>query len=124
MSPKAGKGRTIEVKCPMCDTAGFITDKQAGRDVKCCNPECMMPVFKTPPLARQDEGPAVEKGMSPATMTVAGIAATEKPKSKVALKILGRSVKSALGLRKDGPQPPHGPAAPVNCNALVAAALR
>lgn len=58
------------------------------------------------------------------SVTVAGIAATEKPKSKVALKILGRSVKSALGLRKDGPQPPHGPAAPVNCNALVAAALR
>lgn len=74
VSPKAGKGRTIEVKCPMCDTAGFITDKQAGRDVKCCNPECMMPVFKAPPLARQDEGPAVEKGMFPATMTVAGIA--------------------------------------------------
>lgn len=58
------------------------------------------------------------------SITVAGIAPTTKPKSKVALKILGRSVKSALGLRKDGPQPPRGPAAAVDCNALVAAALR
>jgi hypothetical protein len=57
-------------------------------------------------------------------ISVAGISANERPKAKVALKVLGRSIGSALGLRKDAPQPPRGPAPAVNCNALAAAALR
>lgn len=62
---KAGKGRTIEVKCPMCETIGFIAPTQAGKDVKCCNPSCRLPIFKAP---RLPEAPKVEpeksKGLS------------------------------------------------------------
>ena len=74
VSPRPGKGRTIEVTCPMCETKGYITEKQAGRDVKCCNPECMVPVFKAPALAKADEGPPPEKGMSGTMLTVAAVA--------------------------------------------------
>lgn len=74
VSPRPGKGRTIEVTCPMCETKGYITEKQAGREVKCCNPECMVPVFKAPALAKADDGPAPEKGMSGTMLTVAGLA--------------------------------------------------
>jgi len=73
VSPRPGKGRTIEVTCPMCETKGYITEKQAGRDVKCCNPQCMVPVFKAPAPARKDEGPVQEKGMFASTLTVAGL---------------------------------------------------
>jgi len=47
---KPGKGRTIEVKCPMCESVGFIAPSQAGKDVKCCNPGCKLPIFKAPKL--------------------------------------------------------------------------
>ena len=62
---KPGKGRTIEVKCPMCETVGYIGPSQAGKDVKCCNPSCKLPIFKAPklpPVVKAE--PEKPKGMS------------------------------------------------------------
>lgn len=76
---KPGKGRTIEVKCPMCETVGYIGQAQAGKDVKCCNPSCKLPIFKAPKLAPVTKAePEKPKGMSVATVSaiaVVGIAA-------------------------------------------------
>lgn len=75
---KPGKGRTVEVKCPMCETIGYISQAQAGKDVKCCNPSCKLPIFKAPklpPVVKAE--PEKPKGMSVATISaiaVVGIA--------------------------------------------------
>lgn len=48
VSPKPAKGRMLRVVCPMCETPGFISPPLAGKDVKCCNPKCLMPIFTAP----------------------------------------------------------------------------
>src|SRR5690349_12284001 len=48
VSPKPAKGRMQRVVCPMCETPGFISPQQVGKEVKCCNPQCLMPVFTVP----------------------------------------------------------------------------
>lgn len=55
--PKPAKGRTYKVTCPMCETVGFVPRKAAGKDVKCANPQCLVPVFKAPAIEQpKDEG--------------------------------------------------------------------
>jgi len=39
------KGRLHRVVCPMCETQGFIPKAAVGRQVKCANKECMVPLF-------------------------------------------------------------------------------
>lgn len=48
VSPKKTKTHVVELKCPMCDTVGFVPEKSGGKDVKCCNPKCSVPVFMAP----------------------------------------------------------------------------
>ena len=50
LSPKPSKGRLHRVFCPMCETPGFTTKKAAGKEVKCSNPDCLVPLFTAPPL--------------------------------------------------------------------------
>lgn len=66
VAPKPIKGRTVEVKCPMCETLGYITPQQQGKDVKCCNMNCSHPYF-TAPLPKKavvDDGLKKKKGMT------------------------------------------------------------
>lgn len=44
-APRPMKGRLHKVVCPMCDTQGFIPAAAVGRQVKCANKECLVPVF-------------------------------------------------------------------------------
>lgn len=44
-APKPMKGRLHKVVCPMCDTPGFIPKAAVGRQVKCANKECLVPIF-------------------------------------------------------------------------------
>lgn len=44
-APRPMKGRLHKVICPMCDTQGFIPAAAVGRQVKCANKECLVPVF-------------------------------------------------------------------------------
>ena len=53
-SPKPAKGRSHRVVCPMCDVQGFIPSKAAGRDVRCSNKDCLVPVFKAPKKGGDD----------------------------------------------------------------------
>ena len=71
---KPVKGRLHRVVCPMCDTQGFIPKSAAGRQVKCANKECMVPVFTAPgeesaaktraPARISDEALATEKKLT------------------------------------------------------------
>lgn len=48
LSAKPAKGRTFKVVCPMCEAVGYTSTKAAGRDVRCPNPDCLVPVFTAP----------------------------------------------------------------------------
>jgi hypothetical protein len=52
VSPKPNPGKTLEVTCPMCETKGFVSPRSAGKLVKCCNPQCMVPVFTAPQIEK------------------------------------------------------------------------
>ena len=68
---KPVKGRLHRVVCPMCDTQGFIPKSAVGKQVKCANKECMVPIFTAPgaepevktraPARISDEALATEK---------------------------------------------------------------
>ncbi len=74
VSVKSAKGRTIEVKCPMCETVGFIAPSQAGKDVKCCNPSCKLPIFKSPKLPPEVVAePEKSKGLSTLMLLIIGM---------------------------------------------------
>lgn len=57
VSPKKAAGRTYEVVCPMCEARGFVPASAAGRDVKCHNKHCMMPVYTAPPMPKVEAPP-------------------------------------------------------------------
>ena len=57
VSAKKMPGKTLDVKCPMCETSGFISPKAAGQQVRCCNPECLVPVFTAPHIEKAPEPP-------------------------------------------------------------------
>ncbi|MCA8987235.1 MAG: hypothetical protein KDA78_06325 [Planctomycetaceae bacterium] len=48
---------TYRVVCPMCDTAGFWTPAAAGKEVKCPNPECLVPIFTAPEEEKVEVAP-------------------------------------------------------------------
>ena len=52
LQPKPTKGKLHRIVCPMCETAGFQSKKAAGREVRCANQDCLVPIFTAPP----DEG--------------------------------------------------------------------
>src|SRR5690606_35256128 len=76
VAPRPAKGRMIRVQCPMCETPGFISPKMQGKDVKCCNPDCMVPVFKAPaPPKKQEEEVTKGGGISGKALGItAGVA--------------------------------------------------
>eukprot|EP00913_Durusdinium_trenchii_P023411 g21989.t1 len=43
-------GRRHRVVCPMCETKGYTARKAAGMEVRCPNPDCLIPVFTAPPI--------------------------------------------------------------------------
>lgn len=71
--PNSSKGRTLEVTCPMCETKGFVPPTAAGKEVKCANPACMVPVFKAPSANTAPPPPAEPVTKSGNMMMVGGI---------------------------------------------------
>lgn len=63
---------SFRIVCPMCDTSGFATKAVAGKEVKCPNPDCLMPVFTAPEIKKEE--PKVEKKsiFTPALIAGAG----------------------------------------------------
>ena len=60
--PKPAKGKLHRIVCPMCETPGFQSKKAAGREVRCANLDCLVPIFTAPPLEGEEaeEAPRVE----------------------------------------------------------------
>jgi hypothetical protein len=58
---KPAKGKLHKVVCPMCETIGFTSKKAAGRDARCANKECLVPIFTVPPLEPDEEASRVEE---------------------------------------------------------------
>ena len=48
LSPRPAKGKTVRLICPMCETPGFAGADSAGKEVKCSNEQCAMPIFTAP----------------------------------------------------------------------------
>lgn len=55
---KPSKGKLHRIQCPMCETAGFQSKKAAGREVRCANKECLVPIFTAPPDESAEEAKA------------------------------------------------------------------
>ncbi len=63
VKPRPAKGYMIRVTCPMCERPGFISPQEVGKEVRCCNPNCLVPVFvATPPPEVESAPPPVETG--------------------------------------------------------------
>jgi len=77
VSRQSTGGKTLEVTCPMCETTGFISPKSAGKQVKCCNPQCMVPIFTAPVIEKQERvvAPPPPKKTLPWLYLVGGVAA-------------------------------------------------
>ncbi len=45
---KPEKGHLHRVICPMCEKPGFVSKSAIGKQVRCANPKCMVPVFTVP----------------------------------------------------------------------------
>ncbi|MFK7820308.1 MAG: hypothetical protein AB8G99_16415 [Planctomycetaceae bacterium] len=74
-APKPMKGRLLKVVCPMCDTPGFIPKKAAGRNIRCANKKCMVPVFKAPVPKRDTADQAQPESGSALLPILAGVVA-------------------------------------------------
>lgn len=89
---KPGKGKLHRIVCPMCESPGFWSKDAVGQEVKCANPECLMPVFTAPhpdgeaPAASTKPAAGVAKTTEPADMT------PKKPKSMLIPVIVGVAV--------------------------------
>lgn len=75
LTTKATAVKTVEIRCRMCDTLGYLDPKHQGELVRCANPKCSVPVFKS---ARPVEAPKVEpkkkrEGFSPVAKLFLGV---------------------------------------------------
>lgn len=57
---KPGKGKLFRVLCPMCETPGFWSKDVIGKEVRCANEKCLMPLFtaQDPEAPQTDDKPA------------------------------------------------------------------
>lgn len=88
--PKPAKGKVHRIVCPMCETTGFQSKKAAGREVRCSNKECLVPIFTAPSL-EGEEKPEV------ASAAAADTSATESEPKKLSIgAYIGIAVAAAL----------------------------
>ncbi|MCA9118370.1 MAG: hypothetical protein KDA79_25070, partial [Planctomycetaceae bacterium] len=76
--PAPRPGRQWEVICPMCETPGYTATKASGREVRCANSGCLVPVFTAPeyeaPVAPPEPEPEKARWPIVAGVTLAGCA--------------------------------------------------
>ena len=73
VAPKPMKGRMVRVECPMCETAGFIPPAAQGKEVRCRNKECPLPVFEAPLPVKEEEPEPEKSGTSPVVLVLGGL---------------------------------------------------
>ncbi len=129
--PNPSKGRSVLVVCPMCETEGYIAPTAVGKDVKCANTQCMVPIFKAPapkvetappPAPKQKSNLMMVGGVTVAVVGVVGAAAVflpgllaQKPKPAV------MSEEDKALLSQSNPKPPPKTASPTETKAEVPA---
>jgi hypothetical protein len=59
------KSKPYKVTCPMCETVGYLPQSAAGKEVRCANPKCLVPVFTAPRIERKtaEAPPPAKSGM-------------------------------------------------------------
>jgi hypothetical protein len=68
------KSRTQKITCPMCETIGYIPANAAGKDVRCANPKCLVPVFVAPRLQKKvEETKSSKSGSQTVLLLVIGL---------------------------------------------------
>ncbi len=101
LSRKPARGRMFRVVCPMCETPGFAPENAAGKEVRCANPDCLVPVFTAPVPQKQPEPSGQDKPRSSIPLVlsaVIGVAAV---------------VAVAFYMMRPGPEPqPQPPSVP------------
>ena len=116
--PKPSKGRLHRMVCPMCETPGFHSKNAAGKDVKCANPECLVPLFTSPPLEEEVAAEPVaepKKGMGIISYVVIGLiaAAALGGGAWVLTDDAPAANENEVVFKDDGsPEPPDGPEDP------------
>lgn len=91
LSARPAKGKTLRLICPMCETVGFAGPEVAGKEVKCCNESCALPIFNAP------KGEGAAAGADPRT-PAAGMktVAASPAKKKTSPAILMTAVSSMV----------------------------
>jgi hypothetical protein len=68
------KSRPQKVTCPMCETVGYIPANAAGKEVRCANPKCLVPVFVAPrPQKKVEEAKSSKSGSQTVLLLVSGL---------------------------------------------------
>ncbi|MEZ6048002.1 MAG: hypothetical protein R3C11_20980 [Planctomycetaceae bacterium] len=75
LRPKPQRGCTYRIVCPMCETAGFAPHKFAGKEVRCRNKECMVPVFEAPKVGGDQRKSKQEESKSNPILVVSVVTA-------------------------------------------------
>ena len=90
LSPRPAKGKTARLICPMCETPGFAAPEVAGKEVKCCNENCALPIFTAP------KSGGVVPGSDPRKATAPAVAASAPSAKKTSPAILMTVIGMAL----------------------------
>jgi hypothetical protein len=54
--------RPYKIRCPMCETVGYVPRSAAGKEIRCANRDCMVPIFTAPkPEKKKEEEEAPAK---------------------------------------------------------------
>jgi hypothetical protein len=65
-SRQRSQTRSYKVRCPMCETVGYVPRSAAGKDIRCANRDCMVPVFTAPrPEKKVEEEVVRPKRLTP-----------------------------------------------------------
>ena len=91
LSSRPAKGKTARLICPMCETPGFAAPDVAGKEVKCCNENCALPVFTAPKSGAPVPG---TDPRSSATKTAASAPAKKKTSPAVLMTVIGMALLS------------------------------
>lgn len=74
LAPKPSQKRPQKIVCPMCETVGYAPMAASGKDIRCANPKCMVPVFTAPDFAapkREEIEPPSSTGTTLVVVAVA-----------------------------------------------------
>lgn len=96
-TPNPSKARTLAVKCPMCETTGYVPASAAGKMVRCASAECLVPTFRAP----APEAPKVAPPPPPPKRNLAVLGIV----TAVVVAVIGGGIYVAVSMM--------GPAAPV-----------